>query len=159
MKLGITGLAGSGKTTIFEALTRNLSETGNKSENRIGTISVPDERMDLLERIYQPKKNVYVQVEYFLPGYSSDTDKKKDETALAPLRECDALIHVVRNFNVFGLEKPEPVKDFMTLEQERILADLVAIDKRIERLELEKKRGKKINPEEMSLLNDCKKQS
>ena len=57
MKLGITGLAGSGKTTVFEALTGEFSEAGNKMENRLGTIRVPNKRIDQLSAIFNPKKN------------------------------------------------------------------------------------------------------
>ncbi|MGD2268957.1 MAG: DUF933 domain-containing protein, partial [Desulfobacterales bacterium] len=65
------------------------------------------------------------------------------------------LIHVVRNFKVYGFEDPTPYDDFHKLDQELILADLLVIEKRLERLELDGKRGKKIDAEELSLLQDC----
>ena len=68
MKIGIIGLPGSGKMTVFEALTGNISTTGNKSENRIGIVKVPDSRIDTLSEMYSPRKTTYAQVEYFLPG-------------------------------------------------------------------------------------------
>lgn len=152
MKLGITGQTGSGRTTVFEALTRNISDRGHKGENRIGTIAVPDSRVDVLSEIYKPKKTIYAQVEYFLPG--SDKEKK-ERNALTAIRDCDALIHVVRNFGGYGLEPPAPYKDFSELDQELVLADLVVAEKRLERLETDKKRGKAVDPEDLSLVTQC----
>ncbi len=156
MKSGIIGLPGSGKSTIFEALTRNIIEAGHKEESRIGTIRVPDKRVDVLSDMYKPKKTIYAQVEYFLPGMAGRSkEKKMDQNIWTQVRDCDALIHVVRNFGGYGLEAPTPYNDFLELDQELILADLVVVEKRLERLELDKRRGKKIDPEEMALLNKC----
>ena len=68
MKLGIIGLAGAGKSTVFEALTSNIQDDTHKKESRIGTVQVPDSRVDILSDMYKPKKTIYAQVEYFLPG-------------------------------------------------------------------------------------------
>lgn len=151
MKLGITGLPGSGKTTVFEALGRNLGGPGHKGENRIGAVHVPDERVDVLSGMFNPKKTTYAQVEYFLPGISQD----KDKSAWNLVRDCDALIHVIRNFGGYGFEKPDPYADFRKLDQEFVLADLVVVEKRLERIDMDKKRGKPIDNEELSLLNEC----
>ncbi len=151
MKLGITGLSGSGKSTVFEALTRNISDSGDKRENRIGTIPVPDQRVDILSGMYNPKKTTYARVEYFLPGQSQE--KKTD--LWTPVRDCDALIHVIRNFGGYGYEDPAPYNDFLAFDQELVIADLVVVEKRLERLELDKKRGKDIEQEELSLLKEC----
>ncbi len=156
MKLGITGLSEIGKTTIFEVLTRNISDISNKTEPRIGTIRVPDERVDILSNMYNPKKTIYAQVEYFLPGIQAQ-EKKKDQNTLTPIRDCDALIHVIRNFKGYGLEKPNPYQDFLKTDQELIFSDLLVVEKRLERTELDKKRGKPVDNEELSLLMECKK--
>ncbi|MCP4751024.1 MAG: redox-regulated ATPase YchF [Proteobacteria bacterium] len=152
MKLGIIGLPKSGKTTIFETLTRNIPEIANKTESRIGTIKVPDGRVDILSDMYKPKKTIFAQVEYFLPGSQG---QKKTQNIWTQVRDCDALIHVVRNFGGYGLEAPIPYGDFQSLDQELILADLVVIEKRVESLTTDKKRGNKANPEEVSLLEEC----
>jgi ribosome-binding ATPase len=146
MKLGIIGLPGSGKTTVFEALSQTISDSGKKEGNRISTSRVPDERVDILSRIYEPKKTTYAQVEYFLPG-------KQD--LLQAVRDSDALIHVIRNFGVYGLKDPGPYEDFRDLDQELILADLMVAEKRLERLQTESKKGKKADPEEISLVDEC----
>lgn len=155
MKLGITGLSGAGKSTVFEALTGNISDGGLRGEDRIGTIRVPDDRVDVLSKMYQPRKTIYAQVEYFLPGLGGH-DKKKDQNVWTPVRDCDALIHVVRNFGGYGLEPPSPLDDFKSLDADLVLADLMVAEKRLERLELDKKRGKAGDPEEHSLLLRCK---
>lgn len=151
MKLGIIGLPGSGKSTIFEALTKSFADT-RKGESRIATIRVPDKRVDVLSNMYKPKKTVYAQVEYFLPRI---TDHQKEQNIWALIRDCDALIHVIRNFSGYGLVEPSPYNDFLKIEEELILSDLVAVEKRLERLDLDQKRGKEIDQEELSLLNEC----
>jgi hypothetical protein len=71
------------------------------------------------------------------------------------VRDCDALIHVVRNFKLYGQADPAPWADIQALDQELILADLVVAEKRMERLALDQKRGRKPDPEEMTLLTQC----
>lgn len=157
MKLGLIGLVGSGKATIFEALTQNLGDPGNKQENRVGTIKVPDKRLDQLSGMYQPKKTTYAQVEYFLPGMmDKNKEQMKDQTGWIQIRECDALIHVLRNFEIYGSEKPSPLKDFQKIDMELILADLIVVEKRLERIILDQKRGKKIDQEEFPVLKECR---
>lgn len=153
MKLGIVGLGGSGKTTVFEALTRTAAAPGLKGEDRIGTINVPDSRVDTLADIYNPAKTTHAKVEYFLPGQAG---KKRDPSVWNSVRDCDALIHIVQNFSGFSLEPPDPLKAFLELEYDMILSDLGVVEKRLERIDLDKKRGKHIHPEEMSLLDECR---
>ncbi|MDA3895924.1 MAG: DUF933 domain-containing protein [Desulfobacteraceae bacterium] len=158
MKLGITGLAGSGKTTVFEALTGEFSDTGSKTENRMGTIRVPDARIDKLSAIFNPKKTIYAQVEYFLPGKSGKAkDSGKEDAAWTAVRDADALIHVIRNYKMFGLEEPDPASDFSLLDQELIMMDLAQTEKRIERMDAEAQKAKKPDPEERELLGECNK--
>lgn len=154
MKLGIIGLAQSGKSTVFEALTRN-EQTPQRIENRIAVIRVPDERVDVLSQMYQPKKTTYAQVEYFLPARTSG--QKRDQNVWTPVRDCDALILVVRNFTEYGMNPPNPSEDFTSINQELILSDLIVSEKRMERIELDSKRGKAIDAEELSMLQQCRK--
>lgn len=152
MKLGIIGLPGSGKSTIFEALTQSILPEGHKGENRIGTIQVPDKRVAVLSKMYEPKRTIYARVEYFLPGTMR---QKRDQKIWNQVRDSDALIHVIRNFGVYGLEKPKPYHDFQAMDQELILADLVVVEKKLENIELDRRRDKKTSTEELSLLNQC----
>ena len=81
MKLGIIGLPQSGKMTVFEALTKNFSDSARKGEDRISTLRVPDNRIDILSEIYKPQKTTYAQVEYFLPGTAAaKKDHPKDQS-------------------------------------------------------------------------------
>jgi GTP-binding protein YchF len=159
MKLGIIGCPGSGKTTVFEALTRSLPAISAKAESRIGTLQVPDYRVDRLSQIYRPRKTVYAQIEYLLPGKSLiKKDVVKEQTAWSQVRDCDAIILVIRNVMGMGGESPQILSDFQKLDQELMISDLVTVEKRIERLENDKKRGKKIDPEELLLITQCLKQ-
>ncbi len=156
MKIGIIGCPGAGKTTVFEALTRSLSNTAGKAETRISTLQVPDSRVDELSRMYHPRKTIYAQIEYFLPGKSlAKKDTGKEQTAWTQVRDCDAIILVVRNVTGMGGEAPRQLFDFQTINQDLILSDQVVVEKRIERLETDKKRGKKIDMEELSLIRQC----
>jgi len=158
MKLGIIGLPQSGKSTVFEALTKNMPDMTHKGENRISTIRVPDSRIDILSEMYRPQKMIYAQVEYFLPGTGgANKTQAKEQSVWAATRECDALIHVIRNHTGAGFEKTVPYEDFRNIEQELILADLVVVEKRLERIELDHKRGKKTDPREHTLLIECRK--
>ena len=156
MKLGIIGLQGAGKSTIFEALTRQDTGSGHRGENLVGTVTVPDYRVDLLKKMYNPKKTVYAQVAYLLPGISNKNDGKSDQKTIIGIRDSDAFIHVIRNFIRFGAKEPEPYNDFKKIDQEFILSDLIMVEKRLERLDLDKKRGKKVDTKEIDLLNQCK---
>jgi GTP-binding protein YchF len=157
MKLGIIGLPQSGKTTVFEALTKNISESAHKGEDRIGTIRVPDSRIDKLSAMYEPQKTTYAQVEYFLPGTAkAKKDQTADQSIWTAARDCDALIHVIRNHAAAALEDKSPYDKFKHMDQELILSDLVVVEKRLERIELDHKRGKKMDPEEQALLIECR---
>lgn len=156
MKLGIIGLPGSGKATVFEALTGSTQEGTHHGDARIGTIHVPDTRIDVLSDMYQPKKTTYAQVEYFLPGKTSQQPSgSKTESTWTQARDCDALIHVVRNFSAYGSEAPTPEKDLLALDQELIISDLVVVEKRLERIAADTQRGKKVSPKEKPLLQGC----
>jgi len=154
MKLGIIGLPRCGKSTLFDALTKNTAGTEHKGEERIATIRVPDDRVGALSQMYRPQKTTYTQVEYFLPGYKKDSPK--DQSIWTSVRDCDALLHVVRNHAAYGFEKPTPAQDFIKMDQEFILSDLVVTEKRLERIELDRQRGTTIDPEEQALLDECR---
>ena len=155
MKSGIIGGPGSGKTTVFEALTGNFQETGRRGDDRIAAIRVPDPRVDVLAGMYTPQKTTYAQVEYLLPGKGLEKDSGKAGSSWTAVRDCDALIHVVRNFSSYGLAEPTPLDDVNHFDQELILADFMVAEKRLERLNLDQKRGRKSDPEELALLEAC----
>ncbi len=157
MKLGIIGLPRSGKNTLFEALTKTKSAAESKMENRMATVRVPDVRIDTLSEIYNPKKTTYAQIDYFLPGMAaSRADKSKDQSIWTKARDSDALIHVVRNFEESGYGHPDPLADFRRLDEELIFSDLLVADKRLERLDADLKKNRKIDQAEYGLMQECK---
>jgi len=156
MKLGIVGLPLSGRSTLFEALTRTAAGVESKMENRLAAVRVPDPRIDNLSDIYSPKKTTYAQIEYFLPGAAlTKEDKAGEQSQWTKVRGCDALIHVVRNFEG-PAGHPDPPSDFRKTDDELILADLVVTESRIARLEADLKRNRKIDPNEFALLGESR---
>ncbi len=159
MRLGIIGRTGAGRQAVFEALTGIEVPSGERNQDHVGTIRVPDERVDHLSELYNPRKTAYARVEYFLPGMGTqeESGRKEDDVSgsWTSIRNCDALIHVLRNFTLYGMDAPVPNRDLNALDEEMILADLMVVEKRLERLKKDQKRGKKPNPEEIELLSRC----
>lgn len=156
MKLGIIGLPQSGKSTIFAALTGARGENDNKGakkDNRIASVKVMDERIEFLSNMYNPKKTIYASVEYLLP---SETGSGSENMIWNQARICDALIHVVRNFPDFSGADPSSQGDYKKLEDEMVLNDLVVVEKRVERIESDLKRGKKPDEKEHSQILACR---
>lgn len=161
MKLGIIGLARSGKTTIFNALTQRSGESvppGGHAVPVLGVVSVADPRLDWLSRLYQPKKTTHAQVTYLdLQGLPGLLDNKLEYMSLllTHMRPVDAFLMVVRNFSDPSLGEPDVRRDFRELEDEFLIADLGTIEKRLERISTEQKKGKKIGGSEKELLEAC----
>ncbi len=146
MQTAIVGLAGSGKTTVFNTLTRGHAETGGFGgvTLNVGVVKVPDARLDRLAEIFKPKKIVHADVTYVdlpAPPPSSEGHVGTEELPadhLARLRDSDALLHVVRAFEDPAHPHPEgsvdPARDLERLDLEFILADLTMAERRLERL-------------------------
>jgi GTP-binding protein YchF len=153
MQIAIVGLAGSGKTTVFNTLTRGHAETGGFGglELHVGVVKVPDERLDRLAVIFKPKKIVHADVTYVdlpAPPPSSDGRVGTEELPaehLARLRESDALLHVVRAFENEAHPHPEgsvdASRDLERLDFEFVIADLALVDRRVERLKTSGRHG------------------
>ena len=156
MKLGIIGLPGSGKTTLFEALTRSEAKPNGKGKPVVAMVRVPDPRVAWLSGRYEPRKTTYAQVEYLLPELEVEGREEERVEALWNLvRSCDSLLHVVRNFNGNGHGGPAPAEDFQKLEREMIFSDFLVVEKRLERVAGDRKRGKKISEAEQGVLQAC----
>ena len=140
MKIGIIGLPSSGKTTIFNSLTRGNADVGGFGSARsanIGVAHVPDERIDILSGMFKSKKKVYAEVTYVdLPG-SSSGDMFAGE-ALAQLQQVDAILIVARAFeddSVPHLEGSVDYKrDIEKVAFDILFADISLLERRIERL-------------------------
>lgn len=161
MKLGIVGLGRAGKTTVFNALTRRTGESvppGGHVVPALGVVPVPDSRVDWLSGLYKPKKTTYAQITYMdLQGVPGMTENKQEYMSLllAHMRPMDAFIMVVRNFPDSALGAPNAARDLRELEDEFLIADLAAVEKRLEKLDAELKRGKKPAGAEKELLEKC----
>lgn len=153
MQIAIVGLAASGKTTVFNTLTRGHAQTGGFGglQLHVGAVKVPDERLDRLAAIFHPKKIVHADVTYVdlpAPPASSDGRVGTEELPaehLARLREAEALIHVVRAFEDPAVPHAsgsvDPDRDLEGLDLEFVLADLAVCDRRLERLRASGRHG------------------
>ena len=146
MKTAIIGLPMVGKTSLFTILTGVHESTRVGSmEARVGMTKVPDARLDALAKIFDPPKITQATVEYLdFPSISKEA--LRDPSALASLRVVDALAHVLRTFDSDTVphEKGsvDPIRDFEDVEVELILSDLVVVEKRMERLDKDRKKTK-----------------
>ena len=146
MQIAIVGLAGAGKTTVFNTLTRGNVQTGGFGgmELHVGVVKVPDPRLDRLAEIFHPKKIVHADVTYVdlpAPPASSEGHVGTEELPaehLGRLRDADALLHVVRAWDDVHHPHPagsvDPWRDLEQLDLEFVLADLSMVDRRLERI-------------------------
>ena len=150
MRLGIIGLPQSGKTTLFNALTRGSQPTGiasGKIEVHTAVVDVPDPRVDRLSAMFKPKKTIYTKVTYAdIAGLDGSAGKSGiSGTLLNQLTQMDGFIHVVRVFEDDNVPHPaetiDPVRDVNTMDSEFILNDLIAAERKLERLTDERRKG------------------
>src|ERR1700694_5320289 len=145
MKTGIIGLPQVGKTSLFRILTKALLSEGayaNPREAHIGVAKVPDDRLDRLAALYNPKKLTHTSVEYVDVG-AIGQEALKDSAYSAHLRNVDALAHVVRVFDdpsVPHTGEIDPLRDIKNVEFDLLVSDLGQIEKRLERLEKDLKK-------------------
>ncbi|MGH9667665.1 MAG: redox-regulated ATPase YchF [Bryobacteraceae bacterium] len=161
MKTAIVGLPMVGKTSLFTILTGvHESARVGSMEARVGVAKVPDARVDALAEIYQPPKITHATVEYLdFPAVSKEA--LRDPSYLASLRVVDALAHVLRVFesDTVPHEKGsvDPLRDLEDIETELILSDLVVVEKRMERVDKDRRKIKSPDLDhEFDLLVRCK---
>src|SRR6202049_4522125 len=161
MQTGIIGLPQVGRTTLFKILTRaRLDEKAARAATHVGVARVPEPRLEQVAKLYNPKKITYATVEYVDVG-GMVKDRAKDSTVLAPLREVDALAHVLRVFDdpavAHSAGSIDPLRDAEVMDLELMFSDLDQIARRIERVEKDlKKKKEPILEQELVLLNRCK---
>jgi len=148
MKIGLIGLPNSGKTTIFNALSRSEAEVTSfadtRAEPNLAVVDVEDDRVDRLSEVYRPRKTVRATVE--LVDFVGLTEGSAREglfsgEAMALVRNADALAMVVRRFTDALADPPTPVQDVAEIDDELVIADMIVAEKRLERIEWGKKRG------------------
>jgi GTP-binding protein YchF len=150
MKLGIIGFPQSGKTTLFNALTRGNAPTtasAGRIEVHTAVVDVPDPRVDTLSAMFKPKKTIYAKVTYAdIAGLDSGVAKSGiSGQLLNQLSQMDGLIHVVRCFEDGNVPHPsgsvDPARDAAAMDGELLLNDLIAVERKLERLVEERKKG------------------
>jgi ribosome-binding ATPase len=157
MKTGIIGLPQVGKTSLFKILTRaKLEEKAFSREAHIGIATVPDDRLQKLAELYDPKRTIYATVEY-ADVAAIGQEALKETGLLANLRSVDALIHVLRAFeddSIPHVGEIDPLRDIKNVEFDLMVTDLTQIEKRLERLEkdLKKQRTDELVKENALLL-------
>jgi ribosome-binding ATPase len=156
MYISIIGAAGSGKTMLFQALS-GIKKDDGIAPNTIVTVDVPDERLEMLSKIFNPKKTVHARIEISDTATIEEGDVKNETIspkAIQKMRTSDAFILILRQFDN-GLPV-DPVSEFMTIFTEFILSDMAQIEMRLERIN--KQGGKKDNPlvqQEKAMLEKC----
>jgi ribosome-binding ATPase len=130
MKIGLVGFAGSGKTTVFNTMTGLDVPVGYGGEVRLGTVRVPDERIDRLSGMFNPKKTIYAEMTFCdVPGEHGAERKGLSTRALATIREQEALALVLRDFENPALEgDADPLRDLGAFSDECVLADLGIVE-------------------------------
>ena len=159
MKIGLVGLAKSGKTTLFNLLTGSSAATSRydagRAELHTGIARVPDPRVDRLAALFKPRKTTYATFEVVdLAGIEKDD---RGGLEAKEFRNADALLHVVRAFPDDARGAAEPRRDILDLELTLALADLEVVERRLERLEASiKKQRKEAEVREQELLGRLK---
>ncbi|MGI8657298.1 MAG: redox-regulated ATPase YchF [Candidatus Limnocylindria bacterium] len=155
MQVTIVGLPGSGKTTVFNALTGGHAETGGFSGGRaapnLSVVKVPDVRVDRLSALFSPKKTTYADVTYVdvaLPAGAA-REGTINPDVLAQIRNADALVHVARAFpDAASPTPPDPWSAVDDLDLEFTVADLTVIEKRLEKLKTQGRHGSQAEREQ-----------
>ena len=165
MQIGLIGLQGSGKTKLFNTLAgiEENPEQPRRNEAQIEVVKVPDERLDKLTEMFNPKKKVNATIEvYDFPGLQTGDDGKVRITSqfLQNVRNNDALFHVVRQFDNPAVPHPlnriDPLADIEFLETEFLLTDMEFLEKHKERLEKDIKKIKDDNlKREIPVIEKC----
>jgi ribosome-binding ATPase len=155
MQVTIVGLPGSGKTTVYNALTGGHVETGGFSGGRaapnVSVVKVPDERVDRLAALFVPKKTTYADVTYVDVAIPAGAAREGtvNPDVLAHIRNADALLHVVRAFDDPTSPTPaDPWRDVDDLDLEFTVADLTVIEKRLEKLATQGRHGSQAEREQ-----------
>jgi len=143
VKVGLVGFPGSGKTTVFNAMTGQDAPVGYGGEVRRAVVDVPDPRVEWLPALHRPKKTTFASIVFCdIPGEHGSEQRGLSTAALQQVRDQDALCLVLRGFDNPALEHaPAPAAELEAFHAECVLADLVFVERWLERARKEAKRG------------------
>ena len=169
MELGVVGLPNVGKSTLFNAITKAGAESANYPfctiEPNVGIVAVPDERLDILGKMYNTKKITHAALKFVdIAGLVKGASRGEGlgNRFLASIRECEAIVHVVRCFEDSNITHVDgsinPIRDIETINLELSLADLDSVVTRIEKAEKRVKQGDKEAIFELSVLKKLREQ-
>jgi ribosome-binding ATPase len=160
LRAALIGFTATGKTTLFQLMTatRDVARGHGRTDVSIGISKVPDDRLDRLTAMYNPRKRVPATIEFADIAATGGTQTLVD---LAAYRNADALVHVVRAFRDESVPHPrgsvDPARDAQAMEEELILADLGVAERRLERIERDLKKARSADLErERDLMLRCK---
>lgn len=167
MELGVVGLPNVGKSTLFNAITKAGAESANYPfctiEPNVGVVAVPDHRLDVLGELYHTQKITHASLKFVdIAGLVKGASRGEGlgNRFLASIRECEAIVHVVRCFEDANITHVEgsinPIRDIETINIELSLADLESVTSRIEKTEKKAKQGDKEAKAELDVLNKIK---
>lgn len=163
MELGVVGLPNVGKSTLFNAITKAGAESANYPfctiEPNVGVVAVPDHRLDVLGELYHTQKITHASLKFVdIAGLVKGASRGEGlgNRFLASIRECEAIVHVVRCFEDSNITHVEgsinPIRDIETINIELSLADLESVSSRMEKTEKKAKQGDKEAKAELEVL-------
>lgn len=162
LRAGLVGFPATGKTTLFQLLTsvRDSPRPGQKADANVGVSRVPDDRLDRLTALFSPRKRTPATVELadLAAARAGGAESLLD---VAPFRNADALLHVLRLFRDEAVPHPkgsiDPARDARAMEEEMILADLGVAERRLERLDKDLKKSASADlKQEQQILLRCR---
>lgn len=167
MELGVVGLPNVGKSTLFNAITKAGAESANYPfctiEPNVGVVAVPDHRLEVLGELYHTQKITHASLKFVdIAGLVKGASRGEGlgNRFLASIRECEAIVHVVRCFEDANITHVEgsinPIRDIETINIELSLADLESVSSRMEKTEKKAKQGDKDAKAELEVLNIIK---
>jgi ribosome-binding ATPase len=152
VNIGLIGLANSGKTTIFNALSKSQAEVtpyaSSKSEPNRSVVEVMDTRVAVLSGMYKPKKTTYATIELIdFAGLTEGSAKEGlfSDSSMGLIKNTHALAIVARYFNDELMGSPEPVSDIRKIDEELLISDLIIAENRLDRIEKAYRQGKRTN--------------